>query len=245
MRKKSNTVKMNFLIKLVGAIFVSGLFVNANTLVWTTLCDSSIEFCDHVYGQDSPHYTTFFDTITNVAHSLTEPLEKMQLISNIILARPDSIPCHPYIVHLIIETHHETPELRLAIKDFANRIQERTKTAIRVLLKIQDITQPFKLWNAHKGLYILCKEDEGIKDVQSTANPDEPSTLVSSNPLMEHEKAIIEQLARRRRVEIQSTWKEHDLICVSINAFGSSTKIQHFQRDLEYRLRSRVRLILN
>lgn len=213
--------------------FVS--IASATTLVWNTHCDKTIEFCeDYKAIPNSPKYQKFYDRIINVAHSFTKPLEDFALISNIIVSLPNFIPCHPSIVHLMVESHHDTPELRMAIKDYAMKIQDATGISLRVFFKIQDKEIPFQKWKASKGYYILCKE-ESPEILETQHRGIEPTA---------DEKAVIQQLARRRRVDIQSVWKENDIMYLSVNAFHQSTKIQHFKKDLEQRLRTRVRLLL-
>lgn len=196
--------------------------------VWDTSKPMNVDFCPHVSTHDTSHFQNFFSDILNKAHGLTTSLERLDLVDNIIIIQPDHIRCVPHTIYIAIETHHVTEELKYRLKEFALALNDETNISISLILKIQPVDRPFPLWEPRKGLYVLCKERD-----RHTRTPSQ------------EDWEIILHLARRRRLEVLKASKIHDdLIQISVGSFGSTTNLQHFERELRQRLRKSVRIVL-
>lgn len=135
---------------------------NSRSLIWDTSTAIETEFCEHRYRQESPHYQAFLNNMVFAAHMVKDPLLQLNLIKNIIVVKPEFIQCHPTYLNIVIETHHDTPELRYAIKAFAMSLKfaiairfRNSNTQIRILMKVQDRDREFLSWMPHKGFYLF------------------------------------------------------------------------------------------
>lgn len=214
------------------------LAVATPSLIWNTYQDPQTDFCEHVYATNSETYKEFFKDAEMTIYPLLQSLESVDSIQNVILSKPDLIRCHPQFLHLVFELTEDTPKLRDRLKQIAIQIRKETDKAVSLVLKIKSPNMLFPVWPPNKGIYLLCRD-------RHTSLLTTEYNQAHTGRITFDDWEIICHLGRRRRVEIKDAWIHQDCTHLSIGSFASKTNLQHFQNELEQRLRKKTHLVLN
>lgn len=226
--------RLLFSIFSAANLSIIAMAITSKALVWDTSTNINTDFCEHRYRESSPHYQQFFNHMVSAAHTIKQPLLGLDLVSNIIVLKSEFIQCHPPVLNIVIETHYDTVELRHTIKAFAIALKDLVRIQIRVLIKLQDVTRPFAIWQANKGFYLYRKHQASLSAPQITGARVTPQ-----------EWEIITELASERQIEIKSVRNEKNCVFLHIGGFGETSNLQHFQRDVEQKLKRKSRVILH
>lgn len=212
------------------------------TLIWNTLSERNVDFCEHVNAADSYTFSAWYDQLIETVHLKGKNDFSSWSVENIIVERPVTRSCHTFFINLIIETHGEDAILRDKAKAFALSLHDTTQEHFNVIIRARPLVEIFDPWSPERGVYVFRSDGD-----QSPYKEREMVSLGRSVvDVTTDTKNTIDRLARRRGIVIDDSWMYENTVFISIEKplHLSPTALEQFNKDVQRNLNFAVQVLV-
>lgn len=210
------STSMSFLIQF------SHIAIAANTFVWNTNPALHCEIHDN--WVDDQHLQSFQNFLA-IVHQHASSTLIMHRISSVFVPRPIGISCQQQSLSILIESYHDSLEVREAIKKFASLIKEQSNHDICITLRVYELGQPF-----------LTKHGQYIIQNQIMVNHAESLTIVNRLPCSDEQNHIIRESSIRWKIHVIRTFVQDNRVFIVMIPKATPSHTRNFEQEITFRL---------
>ncbi|RYE17392.1 MAG: hypothetical protein EOP45_15860 [Sphingobacteriaceae bacterium] len=185
--------------------------------------DENQGFCSHIRDSADPLYLIWFSELSNIFRQNVQSIDQYR-IANIYLQKPAIYHCHHFFINLIVETYHDTPELRRALKFWARSVNQVVQRSLTTSQELNIILRSYPL-----GHQIPRREHQfGIYIMQHQ--------MIVNFLLNQNEINLILRIARQLLINVIQMWKDNErlyIVIAHVQSHVNANILERFQEAIE------------